>query len=136
MYLKIVYKELTIIPDEESGESKLEKEYLHIWPRQELMLIGLPNPDNTFTCTIFSPLEGPNGIGHLEPRDPKRPSEEELDSIRVWFAKYFPDIPALIPNYLDQFLTNPTSPLKQINTRPWHLGSRICILGNCVFFAV
>ena len=26
---------------------------LHIWPRKDFMLIALPNPDKTFTCTLF-----------------------------------------------------------------------------------
>jgi kynurenine 3-monooxygenase len=31
---------------------------LHIWPRNDYMLIALPNPDKTFTCTLFMPWEG------------------------------------------------------------------------------
>jgi hypothetical protein len=31
-------------------------EALHIWPRGDFMMIGLPNPDKTFTCTLFAPF--------------------------------------------------------------------------------
>lgn len=30
---------------------------LHIWPRGEFMMIALPNPDKSFTCTVFAPAE-------------------------------------------------------------------------------
>ena len=29
---------------------------LHIWPRDDFMLIGLPNADKSFTCTLFMPF--------------------------------------------------------------------------------
>ena len=31
--------------------------YLHIWPRDTFMMIGLPNPDKSFTGTLFMPFE-------------------------------------------------------------------------------
>lgn len=30
--------------------------YLHIWPRNEFMMIGLPNLDKSFTGTLFMPF--------------------------------------------------------------------------------
>ena len=46
------YIELNI-PANADGSHKLEKNALHIWPRKHFMLIALPNPDGTFTCTLF-----------------------------------------------------------------------------------
>ena len=51
------YKELQI-PAGNAGAFKLEKNALHIWPRQSFMLIALPNLDGSFTCTLFFPFEG------------------------------------------------------------------------------
>lgn len=34
----------------------MEVNYLHIWPRDEFMLIGLPNLDKSFTGTLFMPF--------------------------------------------------------------------------------
>ena len=51
-YLDQGYKELTI-PAGPNGTYLLEKEALHIWPRNNYMLIALPNLDGTFTCTLF-----------------------------------------------------------------------------------
>ena len=35
----------------------MEENYLHIWPRNEFMLIGLPNLDKSFTGTLFMPFD-------------------------------------------------------------------------------
>ena len=51
------YKELEITP-EEGGAFKMEKNALHIWPRGNYMMIALPNPDGSYTCTLFMPFEG------------------------------------------------------------------------------
>ena len=35
----------------------METNYLHIWPREEFMLIALPNvKDNSFVVTLFMPF--------------------------------------------------------------------------------
>ena len=54
------YKELEIPPGPDGG-FLMEKNALHIWPRHEFMMIALPNPNATFTCTLFAALEGDEG---------------------------------------------------------------------------
>jgi kynurenine 3-monooxygenase len=49
------YKELEIPPTPEGKWRLPSHNALHIWPREEFMLIGLPNPDGSFTCTLFAP---------------------------------------------------------------------------------
>ena len=56
-YIDHGYKELQI-PAGNAGTFKLEKNALHIWPRESFMLIALPNPDGSFTCTLFFPFDG------------------------------------------------------------------------------
>src|SRR4030095_12660910 len=51
-YLAHGYKELTI-PPASDGSWQIEKNALHIWPRKSFMMIALPNPDGSFTCTLF-----------------------------------------------------------------------------------
>src|SRR6476620_4987964 len=51
-YLAHGYKELTI-PPRADGSWQMEKNALHIWPRKSFMMIALPNPDGSFTCTLF-----------------------------------------------------------------------------------
>ncbi len=56
-HINACYKELTI-PASASGDYAMKNsEGLHIWSRHEFMLIALPNPDKTFTGTLFAPLE-------------------------------------------------------------------------------
>jgi kynurenine 3-monooxygenase len=54
-YIEHGYKELEIPP---SHGGDLEKNALHIWPRESYMMIALPNPDGSFTCTLFFPFVG------------------------------------------------------------------------------
>ena len=50
-YLAHGYKELTIPPGP-NDSWQMEKNTLHIWPRKSFMMIALPNPDGSFTCTL------------------------------------------------------------------------------------
>ena len=102
------YKELRIPPGE-NGLHLLDKDSLHIWPRESFMLIALPNQDATFTCTLFFPFEGD-------------PSFEKLSSgedVRTFFEKEFPDATALMPSLLEDFRDNPTGSLVTISCLPW-----------------
>jgi kynurenine 3-monooxygenase len=54
-YIKTAYKELSIPPSAD-GEYAMEAHALHIWPRDDFMLIALPNADKSFTCTLFIPV--------------------------------------------------------------------------------
>ena len=67
-WLEHGYKELTIPPDADGGFA-MEPNALHIWPRGGAMMIALPNPDHSFTCTCFWPFTGPNGFEGLESED-------------------------------------------------------------------
>src|SRR5256885_851795 len=60
-YLAHGYKELTIPPGRD-GSRRMEKNALHIWPRKSFMMIARPNPDGSFTCTLFWEFEGPRSF--------------------------------------------------------------------------
>jgi kynurenine 3-monooxygenase len=60
-YIQHGYKELTIPPktiNNKLAYALKDWQGLHIWPRDEFMLIALPNPDYSFTCTLFAPFNG------------------------------------------------------------------------------
>ena len=61
------YKELTIPPGRD-GAFVLEPNALHIWPRGGFMLIALPNPDRSFTATLFLPRAGENSFAAVGDR--------------------------------------------------------------------
>ena len=107
-YIDHGYKELCI-PSGTAHSFQLEKNALHIWPRESFMLIALPNPDGTFTLTLFFPFEGAVSFDKIK-------TEKEILS---FFEANFPDAKALMPSLLKDFQTNPTSSLVTVKCFPW-----------------
>lgn len=107
-YIEHGYKELTI-PADADGKFRMEKKALHIWPRESFMLIALPNPDGSFTCTLFFPFDGPLSFASLKSRE----------DVLAFFTKYFPDAMAMMPTLEEDFLHNPASSLVTIRSWPW-----------------
>ena len=118
-YLEHGYKELHI-PPTEAGGFRLEKNALHIWPRGHFMLIALPNPDGSFTCTLFLPFAGPQSFENLN-------TDEQ---ILAFFNKYFVDVVPIMPDLLSDFKDNPTSSLVTIRCNPWTHKDRFMIIGD------
>lgn len=112
------YKELTLPPVD--GRHALEPHALHIWPRGGFMLIALPNPDLTFTATLFLARQGPHSFAALDtPR-----------AVRQFFARQFPDAMPLIPNLLAEFEANPQAQLGTVYAAPWRIGGQALLLGD------
>jgi len=118
-YIDCGYKELSIPPNEE-GEFALEPNALHIWPRKDYMLIALPNLDKTFTCTLFFPFEGELSFDKIN-------TEEK---VKQFFATNFADIVPLMPDYVNEFFTNPTSSLVTIKCFPWVKDDKFALIGD------
>ena len=97
------YKELTIHPDS-NGQYQMNPNALHIWPREEFMLIALPNMDASFTCTLFFPIKGPISFSTVN-------TDDEIIHL---FNKYFPDAMPLIPNLVSEYKNNPTGNLGSV----------------------
>lgn len=112
------YKELHI-PPSDSGGPALDFHALHVWPRGDYMLIALPNPEGSFTATLFLPAHGTPGFDTLT-----SPS-----LARAFFAAQFPDALALIPDFDHQFIQNPQGKLATLYCWPWHL-RRLLLIGD------
>ena len=106
-YLPYGYKELTIPATANSGFA-LEPHHLHIWPREQFMLIALPNLDRSFTCTLFLPFEGAASFENLG----------NPDQVKTFFYRHFPDAVPLMPDFVDDFFQNPTSSMVTIRCSP------------------
>jgi kynurenine 3-monooxygenase len=102
------YKELNIPPGPD-GEFQIEKEALHIWPRGDYMMIGLPNPDASFTLTLFMPNEGPISFASIT----------DVDKLHEVFDRYFADAKDLIPDLEKEYFNNPTGYLGTIRCHDW-----------------
>jgi len=117
-YIEHGYKELHI-PAGHSGAFQLEKHALHIWPRDSFMMIALPNPDGSFTCTLFFPFTGSVSFDKLK-------SDKEITD---FFREVFPDAKALMPDLLEDFHQNPTSSLVTVKCFPW-VKNRTLLIGD------
>ena len=124
-YLAHGYKELTIPPGAD-GAWRMEKHALHIWPRNSFMMIALPNPDGSFTCTLFWQWEGPRSFA----------TTRTDDEVRRFFGEEFPDAVPLMPDLLEDFRTNPTGSLVTIRCAPWHHRDKIALLGDAAHAVV
>jgi kynurenine 3-monooxygenase len=124
-YLAHGYKELTI-PPAPDGSWQMERNALHIWPRKSFMMIALPNPDGSFTCTLFWEFEGPRSFA----------STKTDDEIRRFFEEEFPDAVPLMPSLLDDFKTNPTGSLATIRCAPWFYKDKVTLLGDAAHAVV
>src|SRR6516225_2162405 len=124
-YLAHGYKELTIPPGPD-GSWRMEKNALHIWPRKSFMMIALPNPDGSFTCTLFWEFEGPRSFATMKTDDDVRQFSEEE----------FPDAVPLMPTLLDDFRNNPTGSLVTIRCAPWFYRDKLCLVGDAAHAVV
>src|SRR5438874_6447267 len=124
-YLAHGYKELTI-PPAPDGSWLIEKNALHIWPRKSFMMIALPNPDGSFTCTLFWEFEGPRSFT----------TTRTDDDVRHFFDEEFPDAVPLMPTLLDDFKNNPTGSLVTIRCAPWYYRDRVCLVGDAAHAVV
>ena len=112
------YKELTI--PARDGDFTLDPDALHIWPRGASMMIALPNPDGSFTCTLFWPKSGDDGFDELE-------TEEE---ILAHFSTVYPDAVPLMPTLVEDYQYNPVGLLATVHTDPWQVEGKVGLVGD------
>ena len=124
-YLAHGYKELTIPPGP-GGSWRMEKNALHIWPRKSFMMIALPNPDGSFTCTLFWEFEGPRSFA----------TTKTDDDVRRFFNEEFADAVPLMPALLEDFRQNPTGSLVTIRCAPWYHKDKVALVGDAAHAVV
>jgi kynurenine 3-monooxygenase len=90
------------------------------------MMIALPNPDGSFTCTLFWEFEGPRSFA----------TTTTDDSIRRFFEEEFPDAVPLMPALLEDFKTNPTGSLVTIRCAPWFFKDKVALVGDAAHAVV
>ena len=126
-YMPQCYIELTIPANKDTTDDsryKMEKEALHIWPRKDFMLIALPNPDGTFTCTLFL---------NYESSDSSSPSFSSLKTkaaISDFFHYNFTDAMSLLENPIDDFMDKLANPLFLVNVDPWVVNNKVALIGD------
>jgi kynurenine 3-monooxygenase len=117
-YLDYGYRELSIPPA--GGQFALDPQALHIWPRGRAMMIALPNPDRSFTCTVFWPHEGPGSFAELA----------TPEAVEAHFREHYPDAYALMPDLAADYARNPLGELLTVHCWPWVHDGRVALLGD------
>ena len=117
-YIEHGYKELTL-PPTENGDYAVEPNFLHIWPRQEFMMIALPNLDRTFTLTLFMPFKVFDSI-------------ETEEDVLAFFTKYFPDAVDKIgvDRLFRDYFKNPIGKLISVKCYPHFMAGSTLVLGD------
>ncbi len=124
------YKELHI-PAVTSGTHApfaMAPNALHIWPRGKSMMIALPNPDGSFTCTLFWPHD-PTDDASVDASGAASGAHRVTDSsfatIRsgidavAHFKQVYPDAVALMPTLAEDFQRNPVGTMMTVRCAPW-----------------
>lgn len=111
-FLEYGYRELTIPPVD--GDFAMDPSALHIWPRGRAMMIALPNPDRSFTATLFWPH-----------RD-----FTEITDPTAHFQQHYPDAYALMPSLTSDYAHNPVGALGTVRCWPWVYEGRVALLGD------
>ncbi|XP_796984.1 kynurenine 3-monooxygenase [Strongylocentrotus purpuratus] len=121
-YIPHGYMELCVPPvPGTDGQHNMEINYLHIWPRNEFMMIALPNQDGSFTLTLFMPFKEFEGI--------KAQGDE---GVLAFFEKYFPDAIEKIgvQSLKETYNSSTHLPLVSIKCSPYHYQDKAVIMGD------
>ena len=118
------YREL-LLPANEDGSYKLDKNALHIWPRGRFMLIALANENGSFTCTLFMPSKGENSFEALTSKE----------KVNIFFKETFPDFYEMMPSVGAAWGDHPLSSLAIIRCYPWTSG-KVALMGDAAHATV
>ncbi len=123
-YIDDGYREL-LLPANEDGSYRMEKNALHIWPRGRFMLIALPNEDGSFTCTLFMPFKGEKSFESLN----------NDAAVEDFFKETSPDFYDLSPDLLHSWHSHPLSSLAIVRCYPWTMG-KFALMGDAAHATV
>jgi kynurenine 3-monooxygenase len=90
------------------------------------MMIALPNPDGSFTCTLFWEFEGTRSFA----------TTKTDEDVRRFFNEEFPDAVPLMPALLEDFRNNPTGSLVTVRCAPWFYRDKLCLVGDAAHAVV
>ena len=120
-FLSAGYRELRV-PARADGEYKMNPNGLHVWPRGDGLLLAIPNPDGSFTCTCILPFERERSFATLQ----------TPESVMEFFQTNFTDIVPLIPHLAEEFMKVQTAGFITTSTSMWHYEDKVVLLGDAV----
>jgi len=117
-YIPHSYMELCLPPTADDTFA-MATNYLHIWPRGQFMMIGLPNQDKSFTLTLFMPT-------------PTFETINDETSLLKFFEENFQDAIPLIgkDKLVADYMENKALPMISVKCSPYNVGSTALIMGD------
>jgi kynurenine 3-monooxygenase len=112
------YKEMPVPPCDKGWTAK--KNAIHIWPRGKYMLIGFPNIDQSFTCSLHLGFEGLLSFESIR-------STEDVVKL---FEQSFPDVLEFAPGLPGKFFKNPTNSMITVKCSPWSCAGKVALIGD------
>ena len=113
------YKELTL-PAPAEHSASLQTDALHIWSRPNGLMVGIPNLDGSFNCTLLLPLQGEAGFSSLQSND----------EISTYFMQHFPEIAARMPCLVEDFNSSETHGFVSMTTSFWFYQNHVILVGD------
>jgi kynurenine 3-monooxygenase len=128
--LNYAYKELKIPPDT-NGDHRLEKNSVHIWPNEDILLVGLPSHEGVFTCNLFIRYKGKSSLEETRTR-------KDLEDL---FQRFFPSVIPLMPGLFNDYFDKPESRIETVSCKDWNYGNKVLLIGDAAhaivpFFAM
>jgi kynurenine 3-monooxygenase len=109
------YKEMHM--PAKDGQYVMDEKSLHIWPRGNHMLMGLPNRDGSFTMTLYIPQTWFD--------DFKNPT-----AFKKYFEENYQDAIPFMPDFEKEYQANPQGFLGTVRMKPWIYEDQIALLGD------
>ena len=117
---KMIYREF-LLPANEAGECVFRNDRLHIWPRDEFIILAFPNAGGSFTLTLCIP--------HDHQKTEKLKSDPQF--LNHFMKEYFPDISPFIQRLiLNESKQRRWASLNQVNVHQWYIEDKVLILGD------
>lgn len=107
------------VPARSDGGWALPGDHVHVWPREDRLLVALPNAGGTFSGTIFSRRE----VSFDEASCP-------IEDRTLRFRETFDGLAELVPDLSDQLAVNPPSDIRQVRCTTWNVGDRVLLIGD------
>jgi len=118
-FLEWGYKELTL-PADSNGNSVIELDALHVWPRNHCLFVSHPNLNGSHTLTLFLPFEGKDSFDSIKC----------LDELETLFVKYFPDLIPMLPSLKLEWEKHPVGSLLTTRTSKWNYDDWGVLVGD------
>ncbi|MDP1574962.1 MAG: NAD(P)/FAD-dependent oxidoreductase [Coxiellaceae bacterium] len=100
---------------EDAEKLKLSLDHMHMWPKENALLVAIPNTDKTFSVIFTAPL---------------RDSEGKLNHFDELVKRACCDVVSIAPSFLSKSGKDPYHYLISIKVDKWHLDDKIILIGD------